>query len=187
MPTFRESDDRLLWQQNEFCNYVKTIQDCSITTGVGSFTEEIHNALLFNTKSTVEVAQFLLRREVPNYVLTRKLNSDPTEALFGKLRFICRGNDTLDARVVEAALDHIVKKKVLPSKEAMKQGEDAEEAATPVSQDLIQELITLRAHPPAPPLSLAYSGSVYVGGYIAKLISDLRCDACIMLVTTNKT
>ncbi|KAH7978914.1 hypothetical protein HPB49_007343 [Dermacentor silvarum] len=73
MPIFRKNDDRLLWLQNEFCNYVKTIQDCSITTGVGSFTEETHNAILFNTKSTVEVAQFLLRRGV-NYVPTRKLN-----------------------------------------------------------------------------------------------------------------
>lgn len=56
------------------------------------------------------------------------------------------------------------------------QGEDAEEAATSVSQDLVQELIALRAHPPAPPPSLAYSGLVYVGGYIAKLISHLGCD-----------
>ncbi|KAH7974971.1 hypothetical protein HPB49_022129 [Dermacentor silvarum] len=64
MPIFRENDDRLLWLQNEFCNNVKAIQDCSITTGVGSFTEETHNALLFSPKSTVEIAQFLLRRGV---------------------------------------------------------------------------------------------------------------------------
>lgn len=128
----------------------------------------------------MEAAQFLLRSGI-NYVLTRKFNSDPTEALFGKLGFMCGGNDALDARAVIMALDHIVKEKALPSKETNEQGEDAEEAVA-------QKLEVLQEHSPTPAASVAYSGLVYVGGYIAKLIiGDLRCDACVMLVTTNKT
>lgn len=186
MPISKEDDGRLLWLQNEFCSYVQNIQDCSIAARVGSFTDETYNALLFSTRSTVETAQFLLRSGV-NYVLTRKFNSDPIEALFGKLRFMCGGNDALDARAVTAALDHIVKEKALPSKETNEQGEDAEEAVASVPQDIVQELEVLREHSPTPPASVAYSGLVYVGGYIAKLIGDLGCDACVMLVTTNNT
>ncbi|KAG0423688.1 hypothetical protein HPB47_000533 [Ixodes persulcatus] len=186
MPISREDDDRLLWLQNEFCSYVKTIQECSIATGVGNFTEETYSALLFSTKSTVEVTRFLLRKGV-SYVLTRKFNSDPIEALFGQLRFMCGGNDALDARAVTTALDHIVKKKALPSKGVAVQDEDAEEAAASVPQDVVEELKALKAHLSAPPASVAYSGLVYVGGYLAKLVSDLGCHACVMLVTTNKT
>ncbi|KAG0417709.1 hypothetical protein HPB47_005399 [Ixodes persulcatus] len=128
MPISREDDDRLLWLQNEFCSYVKTIQECSIATGVGNFAEETYSALPFSTKSTVDVTRFLLRKGV-SYVLTRKFNSDPIEALFGQLRFMCGGNDGLDARAVTTALDHIVKKKALPSKGVAVQDENAEEAA----------------------------------------------------------
>lgn len=107
MPISKEDDGRLLWLQNEFCSYIKNIQDCSIAARVKSFTGETYNAPLFSTRSTVEAAQFLLRSGV-NCVLTRKFNSDPIEALFGKLRFMCGGNDALDARAVTAASDHIV-------------------------------------------------------------------------------
>ncbi|KAG0437677.1 hypothetical protein HPB47_017336 [Ixodes persulcatus] len=84
--------------------------------------------VLFSTNSTVEVTRFLLRKGV-SYVLTRKFNSDPIEALFGQLRFMCGGNGALDARAVTTALDHIVTKKALPSKGVAVQDEDAEEAA----------------------------------------------------------
>lgn len=134
----------------------------------------------------METVRFLLSGGV-NYVLTRKFHSDPIEALFAKLRFICEGNDALDARAVTAALDHNVKEKALPSKKTNEQGEDVDEAVTSVPQDIVQELEVLREHLPTPPASVADSGLVYVGGYIAKLIGELGCDACVMLVTTNNT
>ncbi|KAH9367820.1 hypothetical protein HPB48_008075 [Haemaphysalis longicornis] len=166
MPISKEDDGRLLPLQNDFCSYIKNIQDCSIAARVGSFTDETYNALLFSTRSTVQTAQFLLRSGV-NYVLTRKFNSDPIEAQFGKLRFMCGGNDALDARAATAALDHIVKEKALPSKETNEQGEDVEEEVASVPQDIVQELEVLREHSPTTPASVTYSGLVYVGGYIA--------------------
>lgn len=177
---------RLLWLENEFSGYIKRIQDSSVAAGVGNFTDETYTALLFTTKSTVETVRFLLRKGV-NYVLTKKFNSDPIEALFGKLRAMCGGNDALDARAVTAALTHIVKEKALPSKDMGIRDENIEEAAVPIPEDVIEELEALREPPPKPPNSVAYSGLVYVGGYIAKLITDVGCETCAMLVTTNKT
>ncbi|KAH7940355.1 hypothetical protein HPB52_023542 [Rhipicephalus sanguineus] len=53
--------------------------------------------------------------------------------------------------------------------------------------DVSEELEALREPPRKPPNSVAYSGLVYVDGYIAKLITDVGCETCAMLVTTNKT
>lgn len=109
---------------------------------------------------------------------------------------MCGQNDALDARAVTAALDHIVKKKALPSRETNEQRKDIKEAVASVPQHIVQELFlkkivqeleVLREHSPTPPASVAYSGLVYVGGYIAKLIGKLGCDACVMLETTNNT
>ncbi|KAH7981939.1 hypothetical protein HPB52_001916 [Rhipicephalus sanguineus] len=65
--------------------------------------------------------------------------------------------------------------------------ENIEEAVVPIPEDVIEELEALREPPPKPPNSVAYSDLVYVGGYIAKLITDVGCETCAMLVTTNKT
>lgn len=64
--------------------------------------------------------------------------------------------------------------------------EDVKEAAAAVPQDVIEELEVLRKYPQNLPTSVAHSGLVYVGGCIAKLISDVGHDACAMLVTKNK-
>ncbi|KAH7942975.1 hypothetical protein HPB52_003045 [Rhipicephalus sanguineus] len=96
-------------------------------------------------------------------------------------------NDALDARAVTAALTHIVKEKALPSKDMDIRDENIEEAAVSIPEDVIEELEALRQPPRKPPNSVAYSGLVYVGGYIAKLITDVGCDTCAMLVRTNKT
>ncbi|KAH7957081.1 hypothetical protein HPB52_015086 [Rhipicephalus sanguineus] len=70
------------------------------------FTNDTYEALLLTTMSTVETTEFLLEQGVSN-VLTKKLNSDPIEAIFGRVRSMCGGNDMLDARAITTALDHI--------------------------------------------------------------------------------
>ncbi|KAH7957706.1 hypothetical protein HPB52_021916 [Rhipicephalus sanguineus] len=94
---------------------------------------------------------------------------------------MCGGNDALDARAVTAALNHIVKEKALPSIDMGIRDENIEE------DDVIEELKALREPARKPPNSVAYSGLVYVDGYIAKLITDVGCETCAMLVTANKT
>ncbi|KAH7948294.1 hypothetical protein HPB52_020264 [Rhipicephalus sanguineus] len=100
---------------------------------------------------------------------------------------MCGGNDALDARAVTAALTRIVKEKALPSKDMGIRDENIEEAAVSIPEDVFEELEALREPPRKPPNSVAYSGLVYVGGYIAKLITDVGCETGAMLVTTNKT
>ncbi|KAH7982528.1 hypothetical protein HPB52_005471 [Rhipicephalus sanguineus] len=181
LPISKQDDIRLLWVENELPGYIKRILDSSVAAGVGNFTDEAYAALLFTTKSTVETVRFLLRKGV-NYVLTKKFNSDPIEALFGKLRAMCGGNGALDARAVTAAFTHIVKENALPSKDMGIRDENIEEAAVSIPEDVIEELQALREPPRKPPNSVAY-----VGGYIAKLITDVGCETCAMLVTTYKT
>lgn len=187
MPICEKNDPRLSWLENEFSHYVQGIQENSVAFGKDGFTDETFQALLFSTKSTVETTRFLLGKGI-DYVLTRKFNSDPIEALFGKIRFMCGGNDVLDARAVTAALDHIVKGKSPPRREISVPDVDAGELAAAIPDTLTEQLRDLGKYPAAPSPSVTYSGLAYVGGYIVKLIGDFGCDACVMLLTTsNKT
>lgn len=120
-PISKTDDPRLLWLEHEF-------QETSKPRGKDGFTCETFEALHVTTKSTVETARFLLRNGV-NCVLTRKLNSDPIESIFGRIRFMCGGNDMLDARAVTTALDHIIKSEVSIGKKLTIPCVDAEELA----------------------------------------------------------
>ncbi|KAH9367943.1 hypothetical protein HPB48_014565 [Haemaphysalis longicornis] len=93
-------DGRLLWLENDFTCYVKKVQASSVASGNGAFTGETFEALLFTTKSTVETTRYLLTQGI-NYVLTRKPKQRPIEAVFGRVRYMCGGNDMLDARAVD--------------------------------------------------------------------------------------
>lgn len=185
-PISDENDHRLLWLEKDFTCYVRNIQEVSIASGKGEFTDETYQALLFTTKATVETTRLLLGRGM-KYVLTRNFNSDPVEALFGRLRSMCGGNDVLDARAVTIALDNIVKGKAIPLKQMQATDTHAEELASAVPQEVIAQLENLKGHFLNPSPSVTYSGLVYVGGYLVKLISEFGCDACVMMVTmTNK-
>ncbi|KAH7941274.1 hypothetical protein HPB49_011539 [Dermacentor silvarum] len=184
-PISNTDDPRLLWLANEFTSYIEGIQENSKARGKDGFTCETFEALRFTTKSTVETARFLLRNGV-NCVLTRKLNSDPIEAIFGRIRFMCGGNDMLDARAVTTALDHIIKSETSIGKKLTIPCGDAEELAAALPQSLTEELNDLAEYPDTPSPSVTYSGLVYVAGYIAKLISDFECDACSILLETHE-
>ncbi|KAH6928312.1 hypothetical protein HPB50_014121 [Hyalomma asiaticum] len=168
-PISDENDHRLLWLEKDFTCYVRNIQEASIASRKGEFTDETYQALLFTTKATVETTRFLLGRGM-KYVLTRNFNSDPVEALFR--RPMCGGNDVLDARAVTIALDNIVKGKAVPLKEMQEADTHAEELATAVPQEVIAQLENFKGHFLNPSPSVTYSGLVYVGGYLVKLISE---------------
>lgn len=177
-------DGRLLWLENDFTCYVKKVQASSVASGNGAFTGETFQALLFTTKSTVETTRYLLTQGI-NYVLTRKLNSDPIEAVFGRVRYMCGGNDMLDARAVTAALDQIVKSKFARPPEVVTCDTDVDKLVSSLSVTFSDDLKELRECTSAPPLSVTCSGLAYVGGYIAKLITDFGCESCAMLLTTS--
>lgn len=181
-PISKTDDPRLLWLEREFTAYTEAIQESSKARGKDGFTSETFEALNFTTKSTVETARFLLR----NGVDSRKLNSDPIEAIFGRIRFMCGGNDMLDARAVTTALDHIIKSEASIGKKLTIPCVDAEELAAALPQSLIEELNHLAKYPVNPSPSVRYSGLAYVAGYIVKLISDFGCDACSILLETHE-
>lgn len=181
----KADDTRLLWLTGEFTSYMEGIQQTSKAVGKSAFTDETFQALLFTTKSTVQTVEFLLRRGV-NSILTRKLNSDPIEALFGKLRMMCGGNDMLDARAVTAALDHIAKTESSIGSRVKTQCVDAEEMISTLPQAVFEELKHFKETPVTSSPSVTYSGLTYVAGYILKLISDFGCDACNILLQTSE-
>ncbi|KAG0438914.1 hypothetical protein HPB47_016825, partial [Ixodes persulcatus] len=74
----------------------------------------------------------------------------------------------LDARAVTAALDYIVKEKA-PSKQIQTSDTDSEQSAAAVPDSVTTDLKKLK-EPCAPYPSVTYSGLVYVGGYLVKLI-----------------
>ncbi|KAH7977864.1 hypothetical protein HPB49_003791 [Dermacentor silvarum] len=56
-PISDENDHRILWLEKDFTCYVRNIQEESIASGKGEFTDETYSALLFTTKATVETSR----------------------------------------------------------------------------------------------------------------------------------
>ncbi|KAH7946529.1 hypothetical protein HPB52_000645 [Rhipicephalus sanguineus] len=170
-PISEENDPRMVWLEKDFTCYVKNVQEASIASGKGELTSETYHALLFTTKATVEATKFLLGQGI-KYVLTRNFNSDPVEALFGRLRSMCGGNDVLDAKAVTIALDNIVKEKAIHPRQVRLMSEiEAEELAAAVPLEVTEQLENLKGHLLDPSPSVTYSGLVYVGaGYLRRLL-----------------
>lgn len=141
---------------------------------------ETYQALLFTTKSTVETTQFLLEQGV-SYVLTKELNSDPIEVIFGRVISVCGGNDVVDARAITAALDHIVKLK-FPKPTEIKIS-DVEDKATRLSETFDEVLRSLLEYKASSSPSVTYSSLAYPGGYITNMITD--APRCAALLRTN--
>ncbi|KAG0415059.1 hypothetical protein HPB47_007779, partial [Ixodes persulcatus] len=144
-PISNEDDPRLLWLEKEFTDYIKEVQEASLASGKEAFTEQTFHALLFTSRATVDAT-----------------------------RSMCGGNDVLDARSVTVALDNIVKGKALCSKQMEVEDADAEELALSVPQEVIADLENLKGQLCDPSPSVTYSGLVYVGGYIVKLVTECR-------------
>lgn len=99
---------------------------------------------------------------------------------------MCGSNDVLDARAVTVALDNIVKGKAPCSKQIEVAEADSEELALSVPQEVTADHGYLKGQLFHTSPSIVYSGVVYVGGYIKKLISEFGCNACVTMPTTRK-
>lgn len=193
-------DERLEWLQVTLPMY---LEDLKTSCGHNRefLTKETYEAFLFTTYSTVACIKYLLTDEKFFFVLTRKFNSDPIESLFGTLRMSAGCNDVLDVRAALAGLEKILKTGIAASSEAsnVAHGErvatarplPAETAtffAQPESQLTRSSLVALERlnttvlphHLP----SLEISATVYVGGYVARVISEqMKCENCVAIST----
>ncbi|KAH6922498.1 hypothetical protein HPB50_015125 [Hyalomma asiaticum] len=152
-------------------------------------TKETHEALLLTTYSTVACIKYLLTEEKFLFVLTRKFNSDPIESLFGMLRISSGCNDVLNVRSVLSGLEKVLKTGIAASNATsnvahsecaqMSTGTLHTEASPSPAQQLpqlqraacvLQRLSTtvLPQHLP----TLEISTTVYVGGYVARVINE---------------
>ncbi|KAH7965708.1 hypothetical protein HPB49_009970 [Dermacentor silvarum] len=147
-PISDENDHRMLWLEKDFTCNVRNIQEASIASGKGEFTDETYHALLFATKATVETTRFLLGRRV-KCVRTAQVHVG--------------GNNVRDARAVTIALHNIVKGKAVPIKQMQVTYTHAEELAIAVPQEATAELDNLKGDVLNPSLSVTNPGLVYVG------------------------
>ncbi|XP_050038332.1 uncharacterized protein [Dermacentor andersoni] len=168
-------------------------------------TKETYEAFLTTTYSTVACIKHLLRADKFAFVLTRKFNSDPIESLFGTLRRSAGCNDALDVRAALSGLQKVLKigiaasnplSNVAHSEPAVMSitvsPEKPETSVKPHSQlgraalNVLQRLNTtvLPLYMP----SLQISATVYVGGYIVRVISEqINCENCVAIASKPLT
>ncbi|KAH8021084.1 hypothetical protein HPB51_012368 [Rhipicephalus microplus] len=163
-------------------------------------TKETYEAFLLTTYSTVACIKYLLTEKFL-FVLTRKFNSDHIESLFGTLRMSSGCNDMLNVRSVLQGLEKVLKTGLAASSMAsnvahrecaqMSTGTLLTEASPSLTQQLPQlqraacvlqrlNATVLPQHLP----SLEISATVYVGGYIARVIKEhMCCGSCTAVCT----
>ncbi|KAH7971445.1 hypothetical protein HPB49_024200 [Dermacentor silvarum] len=91
-PFYATDDERLLWLEVDFINYIEDLQ-LSGSRSKQKITKETYEATLLTTRSTVAVTEYLLDHVKFRYILTRGFNSDPVESFFSCLRHFNGGND----------------------------------------------------------------------------------------------
>ncbi|KAH7985491.1 hypothetical protein HPB49_026387 [Dermacentor silvarum] len=111
-PFYATDDERLLWLEVDFINYIEDLQ-LSGSRSKQKITKETYEATLLTTRSTVAVIEYLLDHAKFRYVLTRGFNSDPVESFFSCLRQFNGGNDRVDARAAVFSVERLLKVGIL--------------------------------------------------------------------------
>ncbi|KAH7978796.1 hypothetical protein HPB49_006774 [Dermacentor silvarum] len=197
-------DDRIEWLEATMPMYLEDLKKrCSHPKEF--LTKETYEAFLITTYSTVACIKYLLSIEKFSFVLTRKFNSDPIESLFGTLRMSSACNDTLDVRAALSGLEKVLKTGIAASN-ALSNVAHSETAGistallrkTPAEQvqprsEIAKTAMTVleRLNTTLLPLhlpSLQISATVYIGGYIARVIMEqMNCENCVALCTKPVT
>ncbi|KAH8035036.1 hypothetical protein HPB51_003877 [Rhipicephalus microplus] len=203
-PDTRQFDDaedaRLEWLEVTLPVYLAELEE-SCRSQKEFLTKETYEAFLLTTYSTVACIKYLLQEEKFLFVLTRKFNSDPIESLFGTLRMSSGCNDMLNVRSVLQGLEKVLKTGLAASSMAsnvarrkcalMSTGTLLAEASLSLAQQPPQlqratcalQRINATVLPQHLP-SLEISATVYVGGYIARVINEhMRCGSCTAVCT----
>ncbi|KAH7974889.1 hypothetical protein HPB49_020898 [Dermacentor silvarum] len=111
-PLYATDDERLLWLEVDFINYIEDLQ-LSGSRSKQKITKETYEATLLTTRSTVAVIEYLLDHVKFRYVLIRGFNSDPVESFFSCLRQFNGGNDRVDARAAVFSVEKLLKVGIL--------------------------------------------------------------------------
>ncbi|KAH7953771.1 hypothetical protein HPB49_011985 [Dermacentor silvarum] len=111
-PFYATDDERLLWLEVDFINYIEDLQ-LSGSRSKQKITKETYEATLLTTRSTVAVIEYLLDHVKFRYVLTWGFNSDPVESFFSCLRQFNGGNDRVDARAAVFSVEKLLKVGIL--------------------------------------------------------------------------
>ncbi|KAH6923078.1 hypothetical protein HPB50_021408 [Hyalomma asiaticum] len=191
-------DSRLEWLELSFPMYVEDLKNKSPSAN-NFFPAETYKALLLTTYSTVACVQHLLTEEKFLFVLTRKFNSDPIESLLGTLRRSLGSNDHLDVRSTMSGLEKLLKTGIVAAPECrniLHERELAESDALPTAVRTHKELSVLppatihvldaleSKDVPASLPTLQVTATVYMGGYIARLVREhMGCDMCVEIAS----
>ncbi|KAH7974382.1 hypothetical protein HPB49_014702 [Dermacentor silvarum] len=97
-PLYATDDERLLWLEVDFINYIEDLQ-LSGSRSKQKITKETYEATLLTTRF--------------RYVLIRGFNSDPVESFFSCLRQFNGGNDRVDARAAVFSVEKLLKVGIL--------------------------------------------------------------------------
>ncbi|XP_070396043.1 uncharacterized protein [Dermacentor albipictus] len=195
-------DDRLEWLEVKFPLYMEELKR-NTSSPRGFLTTETYEALLLTTYSTVHCVRFLLTRENFGFVLTRKFSSDPIESLFGTLRRSVGCNDQLDVRSAISGLEKVLKTGIAavsqdsnvlcaeepgPSKGVLLETPQVSKSSAELPKRAVNVLEDLRRPNVAKFATLQVSATVYVGGYIARVVKEhIECDSCSAIVTKPLT
>ncbi|KAH8009746.1 hypothetical protein HPB51_019057 [Rhipicephalus microplus] len=198
-----EDDERLGWLGTSFLDYMAEIKRQSPAKNF--LTKETYEVLLITTISNVECVRYLLTATRFRFVLTRKMSSDPIEALFGWLRKSAGSNDQTDVRAVLSGIEKALKSGIActysssnmitadssscsssalllrSARAAQNDGEAFGAEATTTLEESLDRGKTLLLTPDVAALAM-------VGGYIARTVHEtISCDECFTLVTKPNT
>lgn len=162
-------------------------------------TKQTHEAPLLTTYSTVVCIQHLVTEE-KFFVLTRKFSTDPVQSLFSTLQQAVGCNDQLDVRSMLSGLEKILKTGIAavsqesnvahrdgPAYLHTLQAVQPQPAKEPLqlSRDATFVLGRLKGSEVRQRLpSLQLSTTVYVGGYVARIVAEkMACENCCAITT----
>ncbi|KAH9367381.1 hypothetical protein HPB48_010176 [Haemaphysalis longicornis] len=195
---FSDPDDpRLQWLELVFIEYIENLKE---TSSEDSFlTKETYHALVFTTVSNVQCIRLLLSELRFQFVLTRKLSSDPIESFFGILRRCAGCNDMLDVRSTLCGIEKMLKTGIVASSKSsnvssstsfcssraivgsnVHSTEITPSPTVKLAQQALRDVCT-SATPFLPTADMAALS--FVGGYIARAVAEnIACDKCVALV-----
>ncbi|KAH7937463.1 hypothetical protein HPB49_012611 [Dermacentor silvarum] len=100
-------DERLIWLETSFLDYLADLKSQCLAKNFLS--KETYEGVVITTRSNVECIGYLLEEMSFDFVLTRKMSSDPIESFFGWLRKSAGSNDQTDVRAVLTGIEKTFK------------------------------------------------------------------------------
>ncbi|EFA03660.1 Transposable element P transposase-like Protein [Tribolium castaneum] len=205
-PYTESEDERLLWLNSYFPNYIANIQVTSAEAGMTGLSNETAEALVFTAISTAQCVKYLISDLNFYYVLTRKFNSDAVESIFSNVRLRGGSNDITDCRAAEYALRQILRTGFIKNVDntntisdvgytssatlnnSQQLNEDPNQMTITLSNDVIkklEELSTCAGN--FTNFASIESGAIgFLCGYLLKKVEEsVKCATCLMPLSNH--